>query len=97
MHTIICDAIKNKRLLQFSYDDFTRIVEPHLLGQKSSGKDALSAYLVRGYTESERQPYWRSYSVEKMEFIIMLDERFENAREGYNPNDKTMQRIYCRL
>jgi hypothetical protein len=97
MNDIICEAIKTKRLLQFSYDDLTRIVEPHLLGRKTSGKDALSAYLIEGYTESDRAPYWRSYSVEKIEFPVMLDENFTGAREDYNPNDKTMEEIYCRL
>jgi hypothetical protein len=97
MDTLICDAIEKRRLLQFTYDDEVRIVEPHLLGRKTSGKDALSAYLVGGYTESDRQPYWRNYTVEKMEFITMLDETFSGARHGYNPNDKTMEEIYCRL
>jgi len=97
MNGIICEAIEKKRLLQFSYDELTRIIEPHLFGRKTSGKDALSGYLVGGYTESDRKPYWRSYSVEKMEFVVMLDETFKDIREGYNPNDTTMEKIYCRL
>jgi hypothetical protein len=97
MNQIICEAIEKRRLLQFSYDDLTRIVEPHLFGRKTSGKDALSAYMVEGYTESDREPYWRSYSIEKMEFIVMLNETFAEARDGYNPDDKTMEEIYCRL
>lgn len=97
MNDIICEAIEKKRLLQFSCDDLTRIVEPRLLGRKTSGKDALSAYLVEGYTESDRKPYWRSYSVEKMDFLVLLDETFTDARAGYNPDDKTMEEIYYRL
>ena len=95
MNSLICEAIEKRRLLQFSYDDLTRIVEPHLFGRKTSGKDALSAYMVEGYTESDHEPYWRNYSVEKMEFIVMLDETFSAARDGYNPDDKTMEEIYC--
>jgi hypothetical protein len=97
MNSIICEAIEKKRLLQFNYDDLARIVEPHLFGRKTSGKDALSAYMVDGYTESDRKPYWRSYSIDKMEFLVILDDTFEAARDGYNPNDKTMEEIYCRL
>ena len=97
MQGIICEAIEKKRLLQFSYDDLTRIVEPHLFGRKTSGNDALSAYLTGGYTESDQSPYWRSFLVEKMEFIIMLEETFSEARPGYNPSDETMVEIYCRL
>lgn len=80
-----------------SYDDLTRIVEPHLFGRKTSGNDALSAYLVGGFTESDGAPYWRSFLIEKMEFVILLDETFSNAREGYNRDDETMIEIYCRL
>jgi len=94
---VICEAIKKRRLLQFSYDDLTRIVEPHLFGRKTSGNDVLSAYMVEGYTESDHEPYWRNYSVDKMDFIIMLDEAFANQREGYNPDNQTMEEIYCRL
>jgi len=97
MRSIICEAIEKKRLLQFSYDDLTRIVEPHLFGRKTSGNDALLGWLVEGYTESDSAPYWRNYLAENMDFVIMLDETFEGARTGYNPDDQTMTEIYCRL
>jgi hypothetical protein len=97
MNSVICEAIEKRRLLQFSYDDLTRIVEPHLLGRKTSGNDALLAWLVEGYTESDSEPYWRNYVVDQMDFLIVLDETFDGTREGYNPQDKTMEEIYCRL
>lgn len=97
MKSIICEAIEKRRLLQFSYDDLTRIVEPHLFGRKTSGNDVLSGWLVEGYTESDSEPYWRNYVVENMDFIIMLDETFTGTRAGYNRDDKTMEEIYCRL
>lgn len=97
MKAIICEAIEKKRLLQFSYDDLTRIVEPHIYGRKTSGRDVLSGWLVEGYTESDSEPYWRNYLVENMDFIILLDETFSGTREGYNPEDKSMEKVYCRL
>ena len=97
MNGVICEAIEKKRLLQFSYEDLTRIVEPHLFGRKTSVNDVLSGYLVGGYTESDNEPYWRSYIVEEMEFVIMLDETFTGSKEGFNPNDNSMEEIYCSL
>lgn len=79
------------------YKSHERIIEPHLLGKKTSGKDALSAWQVGGYSESDRQPPWRNYSIEEIENIIVLDQTFEGPRPGYNPNDSTMVQIYCRL
>ena len=60
-------------------------------------KAVLSGYLVGGYTESDHAPYWRNYKVEEMEFVIMLDETFAGAREGFNPKDVSMEEIYCSL
>lgn len=97
MNQIICEAIAGRKLLQFTYDDLTRIVEPHLFGRKTSGRDVLLGWLVEGFTESDSEPFWRNYAVENMDFLIVLDETFEGAREGYNPDDKTMEEIYCRL
>lgn len=94
---IIREAIEQKKVLHFSYDNLTRMVEPHIFGRKTSGKDAFSGWLVGGHTDSDHEPYWRSYSLEKMELVIMLDETFTGARVGYNPEDKTMEEIYCRL
>lgn len=98
MNGIICEAIDKKRLLQFSYDELTRIVEPHLFGRKTTtGNDVLSGFLVGGYTESDNKPYWRYFTVENMESVVMLDETFMGSREDYNPNDNSMDVIYCRL
>ena len=94
---MICEAIRRKRLLQFAYDDLTRVVEPHLLGRKTSGNVVLSAYLVDGYPESDHEPYWRNFVVDEMEFMVMLDEEFSGPRSGFNPDDKTMVEVFCRL
>jgi hypothetical protein len=45
---VICEAIRGKNLLRFNYQSHDRIVEPHLLGQDSSGNEILSGYLVGG-------------------------------------------------
>ncbi len=77
--------------------NYVRVVEPHLLGQDTAENDVLCAYLVRGFTESSQQPYWRLYLLSEMQFITILNETFPGPRKGYNPNDKRMEKIYCRL
>lgn len=94
---IICAAINQKRLLQFQYESRTRVVEPHLLGRNSAGHDALCAYFVRGYSESHNRPNWREYLLSKIKYPTILNETFPEPRKGYNPNDKRMEKIYCRL
>jgi hypothetical protein len=94
---LICEAIRSKRLLQFSYGNRTRVVESHILGRDSAGHDILSAYLVRGYSESRKQPYWRFYLLKDITLLTMLDETFSGPRKGYNPKDPRMRRVYCSL
>ena len=93
----ICDAISRRRLLQFNYNNHARVVEPHLLGRDRSEHDVLSAYLVRGFSESGQKPYWRKYRLTEMRLVVILDEDFPGPRKDYNPNDKRMSKIYCRL
>jgi len=97
MEEIICKAIKGKQILQFHYEGGIRIVEPHLLGEKTSGNIALSAYQIRGYSESRSVPFWRNYLLDKITDLEILDETFNSTRDGYNPNDKTMETIICKI
>jgi hypothetical protein len=94
---LICEAILSKRLLRFSYQNHTRVVEPHILGRDTAGNEILSAYLVGGYSESRKEPYWRSYLLSDLTLLEMLDETFPGPRKGYNPNDPKMVKAYCRL
>jgi hypothetical protein len=94
---LICEAIRSKRLLQFSYGNYARVVEPHILGRDSAGHDVLSAYLVRGYSESRKQPYWRSYLLNDLKLLTILEETFARPRKGYNPKDPRMLKVYCSL
>lgn len=94
---LICEAIRCKKLLQFSYGNHTREVELHLCGWDSAEHDVLSAYLVRGYSESQQKPYWRFYLLSNVMLLTMLDECFPGPRKGYNPKDSRMLKVYCRL
>jgi len=94
---LICEAIRCKKLLQFSYRNHIRVVEPHIFGRDSAGHDVLSAYLVRGYSESRKQPYWRFYLLSDLKVLTTLDETFSGPRKGYNPKDPRMLKVYCRL
>jgi predicted DNA-binding transcriptional regulator YafY len=97
--TIISQAIRETRLLQFYYDGDTRVVEPHQLAYNQRNNLALSAYWVRGYSESgDISTRWREYLVDEMSAIVALDEHFSGPRPGYKrtPNKKYHSAI-CEL
>ena len=91
----LCKAITARRLIEFRYDGMVRVVEPYAVGILTTDNVALSAWHVRGFTESRAIPKWRLYKLDKMGIITILDEVFEGPRRGYNPRDSRMKRIYC--
>ena len=93
----LCEAINNHQIVQFYYEGHLRIVEPHLVREKTSGNICLSAWQVGGYSESDRQPPWRNYVLDNITQLALTNDKFSGSRPGYNPNDRTMSRIICRL
>jgi hypothetical protein len=97
MNTLICDAIRARRLVRFVYDGYERVVEPHLYGVSSANHEVLSGYLIGGWSASEGAPGWRKYLVQQMHDIHALAESFDKPREGYNPQDRQIRQVFCRL
>jgi len=97
MNTQICDAIRTRSVLRFVYDGYERLVEPHLYAINTANHEAVSAWLVSGWSKSEPEAGWRTYLVREMADVQVLAERFAGPRPGYEPDDRRMGQIYCRL
>lgn len=93
----ICNAIRQRTLLRFIYDGYERIVEPHLYGINTASHEAISGYLVAGWTTSTAEPGWRNYLVREMHDLHVLATPFDGPRPGYNPDDDSFRQIYCRI
>lgn len=96
VNDIICQAIRESIVVQFTYKGQIRIVEPFTLGTRSGTLTlVLSAYLIGGYSESQSIPPWRTYDVHKIQNISLTNKKSESYRQGYNPNDSRMSSIIC--
>ena len=95
MNQLICDAIGAKRLLRFVYEGYERIVEPHLYGINAANHEALSAWIVEGWSASSDRAGWRNYLVEDMHDIHVLARPFDGPRNGFNRDDPSFRQIYC--
>lgn len=93
MQSTICSAIQAKTVISFRYEGRLRTVEPHLLGYKHDGNLVLSAYQLSGGSGVD----WRDFLLSKMSGIATNGRKFQFARPGYNPNDRTMSQVVCRL
>ena len=56
MLSMIEMCIAQRLLLSFVYDGLPRVVEPHLVGYSTTGKQLLRAYQVDGQSESGKIP-----------------------------------------
>jgi len=94
---IISEAIRRRVLLQFHYDDHLRVVAPYCLGLSTRDIDSLRAVQVRGSSSSNALGFGKLWTVSKMRDLRMLEETFVPADPNYNPEDKGMKKIYCRI
>ncbi len=90
-------AIQNKQLLSFSYDGFSRTVEPHTYGLDKKGHPALRAYQIRGGSESGEYIGWKIFHVNEIRSLSLLQENFAHSRSGYKRNDPFFNSIYAQL
>lgn len=98
MNQLIINAIKNKQTLSFYYDGESRVVEPHVYGLTTAGKESIRAYQIQGghATSHGNQP-WHLFTVAKMEGLKCTNINFSSARSGYKRQDSAMQIIYAQL
>lgn len=98
METKICEAIRERLLIEFIYDGQIRIVEPYILGvHKDTSSKVMLAYQVGGHLENENAPLWKLYKVEKMGKMKHTENTFSTLRKGYKADDKRFARIICNV
>lgn len=96
MLSMIETCIAHRWLLSFVYDGLPRVVEPHLVGYSTTGKQLLRAYQVDGQSESGRIPDWRLFEVGKMR-SPGYQQTYFTPRPEYKPEDKQIPRVIARV
>lgn len=89
MNQDINNAIKNKTLIQFDYDNISRTVEPYCYGTTAAGNEALRGYQVS--TEKAKMA-WKLYDLTKASNIVALNDKF-TPRKDYKPGDKIISTV----
>jgi len=93
----IQQAIAGRFLLSFSYDGYSRVVEPHCYGRNKKGDLALRAYQVGGGSESGEYIGWKIFKADEMRGVQLLQKQFAGARPGYKRNDTAFSTILAAL
>jgi predicted DNA-binding transcriptional regulator YafY len=95
MNIVLCDAIREHRLVRFVYAGYERIVEPYTYGTTRSGRELLMGWLARGWSRSEPTPGWRTFHVDEMRDIAAMAEPFAGTRAGYRGGGRRFEQVYC--
>jgi hypothetical protein len=95
--SLICDAIRTHSLLEFDYHGQHRIVEPYAHGISSHGIEVMRAIQIRGASSSGGYGFGKLWIVSEIVGLRLSGERFEPDDPHYNPNDRAMQQIHCRI
>lgn len=92
-----CEAIKNRRLVQFSYDGHPRRVVPAAHGSHvTTGNEVLRGYQIGGTSSSREIPLWDLFLVGKIVDAEILDEGFAEDPPGFVRGDKHID-VHCEL
>lgn len=93
----IAAAIRARQLLTFTYDGFSRTVEPHTYGIDKKGHKALRAYQVSGGSESGEFVGWKLFHVSEMRGVSVSQQTFAGPRPKYTRGDAAFSTIYAEL
>ena len=97
MNQIICDAIYNRCVLEFTYQGHPRVAEPHAYGLSLALNEVIRCYQTGGTSHSGNVPDWKLMRVNQIELLTVTEEHFVGERNGYQKGDKSMSTIFCEL
>lgn len=93
---LLCEAIRNKRLIEFEYQRLKRVAEPHDYGIQN-GIQKLLVYQMRGESRSGRIPDWRLVVVSSMKGLRILDQTFRGSRAKTVDDHKKWDQVFARV
>lgn len=96
----ICEAIRERRALAFSYRGGRRCAEPFCLGLVHRGtirNESLLCYQTGGYAALVEAEGWKLYRARDIKDLAVAREEFAGDRPGYDPDRIPMYRVYCRV
>jgi len=97
MNQVICQAIAERKLLEFTYDGYPRTVEPYCHGITTAGNEAIRCYQVAGGSSSGKVPGWHMMTTNKIVGLTVSQQTFPGQRPEYKKGDKGMSTIFCEL
>ncbi len=96
MNQMICQTIREKRIIELRYHGYSRIVEPYAYGRGRDGEGLLRCYQLSGGSESGERSGWKLLKTAEVFKLHLTDSHF-SPRPDYRRGDKAMEFIHCQL
>jgi hypothetical protein len=93
----ICKAISRRLLLEFEYRGLRRVVAPYCHGTTAQGREVLRAIQVEGESASGGFGFGKLWLIDEISHLSVTDQPFSPNDPNYNPNDKAIHSIHCRV
>lgn len=95
MQDVICQAIREKRLLELHHDGQIVRVAPHIYGIDVAGEELLSCYQVWGGPDGEPAG-WMSLRLTEISQLALTSKRFA-PRPEHQRSDGVIARVFCQV
>ncbi len=95
MEDVICQAIKEKRLLELHSDGHAYQVAPHVYGIDTGGDELLTCYQVWGGSSGE-PAQWRTLRLAEISQVTLMSKRFAPHPERQRM-DGAIARVFCQV
>ena len=80
---VLKQALKERRVVTFTYHGHSRTAEPHALGKGTEGKPVLLAWQTAGGSQTEPPPGWRVFLLAEITGLTMTEKIFAKPRPDY--------------
>ncbi len=93
MNQQIVKAIREKKVIEFDYQGYHRVAEPHVYGQ-NHGVDQLLVFQIGGGSSSGNLPDWRRVDIHEMTNLLITEKTFHGARPNVSGKHSTWDSTY---
>jgi hypothetical protein len=91
------DALRQGKVLELSYGEFSRGLEVHTVGWTSNGHPVVRAWQVSGGAGSGERPGWKLVMLDDAKGAQMTEQPSSAPRRGYRRGDRAVHRIVWEL
>ncbi len=95
MESVVCDAIKTRKLLSFGYGGTERLVEPYVHGVTARGKEVIHGFQREGGSKSGREVGWKLFVVANTRNLRVTDVEFRGLRDDFRSDGTYIESIHC--